>query len=85
MESRSYYGDGYQDVQHRQPSIENARRTLKWTPQVTLASAVERTLDFFLRQAAGVVDPGASVDSPGGLEVLEGTRGKTGSAAGRTP
>jgi UDP-4-amino-4-deoxy-L-arabinose formyltransferase / UDP-glucuronic acid dehydrogenase (UDP-4-keto-hexauronic acid decarboxylating) len=50
-ESGAYYGGGYQDVQHRRPSIRNAKRLLKWTPQVDLRASVEETLDFFLRQA----------------------------------
>jgi len=51
VESGAYYGAGYQDVQHRRPSIRNARRLLGWKPVVGLEQSVERTLDFFLRQA----------------------------------
>lgn len=51
VESRSYYGEGYQDVQHRKPSIRNARRLVSWTPVVELEQSVEQTLDFFLREA----------------------------------
>ena len=51
VESGAYYGDGYQDVQHRKPSIKNALRLLKWRPTVGLEEAVERTLDFFLKEA----------------------------------
>jgi UDP-4-amino-4-deoxy-L-arabinose formyltransferase / UDP-glucuronic acid dehydrogenase (UDP-4-keto-hexauronic acid decarboxylating) len=51
VESGSYYGSGYQDVSHRRPSIRNARRFLKWEPEVPLEQSVERTLDFFLREA----------------------------------
>jgi len=51
VESRSYYGSGYQDMQHRRPSIRNAWRLLNWTPAVGLEQSVERTLDFFLREA----------------------------------
>jgi UDP-4-amino-4-deoxy-L-arabinose formyltransferase/UDP-glucuronic acid dehydrogenase (UDP-4-keto-hexauronic acid decarboxylating) len=50
-ESRSYYGNGYQDVEHRKPSIRNAQRLVKWTPTIGLEQSVERTLDFFLREA----------------------------------
>ena len=53
MESRSYYGNGYQDVEHRKPSIRNAQRLVKWTPTVSLEQSVELTLDFFLREADG--------------------------------
>ena len=50
-ESRSYYGNGYQDVEHRKPSIRNAQKLVKWTPTVGLEQSVELTLDFFLREA----------------------------------
>ncbi|HUV64740.1 MAG TPA: bifunctional UDP-4-amino-4-deoxy-L-arabinose formyltransferase/UDP-glucuronic acid oxidase ArnA [Sedimentisphaerales bacterium] len=49
VESSSYYGSGYQDVQYRRPSIRNAKKLLGWTPTVDLEQSVEQTLDFFLR------------------------------------
>ena len=52
VESRAYYGTGYEDVQHRKPSIDNARRALKWNPTIPLEQSVAETLDFFLREAA---------------------------------
>lgn len=48
IESRKYYGNGYEDVQHRRPNIANARRYLDWQPRIALAESVERTLDYFL-------------------------------------
>ncbi len=51
MESTAYYGTGYQDLQHRRPSVRNAKRLLRWEPKVHLETAVSNTLDFFLRQA----------------------------------
>jgi len=51
VESRTYYGEGYQDMEHRKPSIQNARRLLDWSPDVELEQSVEETLDFFLREA----------------------------------
>lgn len=51
IESGTYYGVGYQDVQKRTPSIKNAQRYLDWTPKVGLEQAVETTLDFFLKEA----------------------------------
>ena len=53
VESMSYYGAGYQDMQHRKPSIRNAWRLLNWKPTVRLEQSVEQTLDFFLREAVG--------------------------------
>jgi UDP-4-amino-4-deoxy-L-arabinose formyltransferase/UDP-glucuronic acid dehydrogenase (UDP-4-keto-hexauronic acid decarboxylating) len=52
VESYSYYGAGYEDVRHRRPSIENARRLVGWKPVVDLAQSVENTLDYFLRDVA---------------------------------
>ena len=51
-----YYGSGYEDVQHRKPSIENARRLLKWNPCIPLERSVANTLDFFLREAVTAHD-----------------------------
>jgi UDP-4-amino-4-deoxy-L-arabinose formyltransferase/UDP-glucuronic acid dehydrogenase (UDP-4-keto-hexauronic acid decarboxylating) len=53
VESRAYYGSGYEDVQHRNPSIRNARRRLQWNPVIPLEQSVEETLDFFLKEAVG--------------------------------
>jgi len=49
IESHSYYGDGYQDVEHRKPSISNARKVLEWNPVIPLRTSVAQTLDYFLR------------------------------------
>ncbi|BBT69032.1 MULTISPECIES: bifunctional UDP-4-amino-4-deoxy-L-arabinose formyltransferase/UDP-glucuronic acid oxidase ArnA [Enterobacteriaceae] len=49
VESSDYYGKGYQDVEHRKPSIRNAKRYLDWQPTVEMQQTVEETLDFFLR------------------------------------
>jgi UDP-4-amino-4-deoxy-L-arabinose formyltransferase/UDP-glucuronic acid dehydrogenase (UDP-4-keto-hexauronic acid decarboxylating) len=51
VESRTYYGEGYQDMAHRKPSIRNAKRLLDWEPTVALEISVEETLDYFLREA----------------------------------
>lgn len=50
MDSGSYYGKGYEDVQHRRPSIRNARRLVDWQPVVGLRESVAGTLDFFLKE-----------------------------------
>lgn len=51
VESGSFYGAGYQDVQHRKPSIKNAMKYVSWKPVVSMEKSIEETLDFFLRQA----------------------------------
>ncbi|MBL5964639.1 bifunctional UDP-4-amino-4-deoxy-L-arabinose formyltransferase/UDP-glucuronic acid oxidase ArnA [Lelliottia amnigena] len=49
VESSTYYGKGYQDVEHRKPSIRNAQRLISWTPTVEMAKTIDETLDFFLK------------------------------------
>ncbi|EFB73930.1 Polymyxin resistance protein PmrI [Providencia rustigianii] len=51
IESASYYGQGYQDVEHRKPSVENARRLLNWVPTIDMKDTIDETLDFFLQGA----------------------------------
>lgn len=52
VEALSYYGPGYQDVEHRRPSIRQAQKHLGWSPEVELCLSVRRTLDYFLRETA---------------------------------
>lgn len=51
VESGAFYGKGYQDVQHRTPSINNAKKLLDWTPSINLEQSIATTLDFFLNEA----------------------------------
>ncbi|KRP58023.1 bifunctional UDP-4-amino-4-deoxy-L-arabinose formyltransferase/UDP-glucuronic acid oxidase ArnA [Pseudomonas trivialis] len=51
VESKAFYGTGYQDVAHRKPSIDNAKRLLNWAPTVEMSETIGNTLDFFLREA----------------------------------
>ncbi|WP_116964268.1 bifunctional UDP-4-keto-pentose/UDP-xylose synthase [Fastidiosibacter lacustris] len=44
----NYYGNGYQDVERRVPSIKNARKYLDWSPKVSMEEALQRTLDYHL-------------------------------------
>ena len=55
VRSEKYYGKGYQDIMTRVPSIERARRLLRWEPRIPLDEAIHLTLDFYLRGAG----PGA--------------------------
>ncbi|MGQ9920980.1 MAG: bifunctional UDP-4-keto-pentose/UDP-xylose synthase [Desulfobacca sp.] len=45
-----YYGQGYQDIFTRKPSIANAQRYLGWTPRTDLATSLKITLDAFLAE-----------------------------------
>ncbi|WP_163935665.1 bifunctional UDP-4-amino-4-deoxy-L-arabinose formyltransferase/UDP-glucuronic acid oxidase ArnA [Paraferrimonas sp. SM1919] len=49
IESKTFYGDGYQDVSHRKPSVKNAKRLLDWEPTHATDVQVEKTLDYFLK------------------------------------
>jgi UDP-4-amino-4-deoxy-L-arabinose formyltransferase/UDP-glucuronic acid dehydrogenase (UDP-4-keto-hexauronic acid decarboxylating) len=53
VESRAFYGAGYEDVQYRRPSIRLAQRLLDWHPRIPLEQSIEETLDYFLQQALG--------------------------------
>jgi len=47
-EASEYYGTGYQDVDRRVPSIENARKYLDWSPTTSMQDALKQTLDYHL-------------------------------------
>jgi nucleoside-diphosphate-sugar epimerase len=50
VDARQYYGEGYQDIQTRTPSIARVRETLGWEPKVGLREALSRTLDAFIEE-----------------------------------
>ncbi|GJM06476.1 MAG: NAD-dependent dehydratase [marine bacterium B5-7] len=50
VDAAKYYGEGYQDVDARVPSIENAKKYLDWAPTIDLATSLKRTLDFHLAE-----------------------------------
>lgn len=45
--SKEFYGEGYQDIDFRVPSIEKARE-LGWEPKVDLDTALKKTLEYYL-------------------------------------
>ena len=49
VSSADYYGNGYQDILTRVPSIRRAREALGWQPRVTLEEGIRRTLDYYLK------------------------------------
>jgi UDP-4-amino-4-deoxy-L-arabinose formyltransferase/UDP-glucuronic acid dehydrogenase (UDP-4-keto-hexauronic acid decarboxylating) len=63
VESDSFYGPGYQDVEARRPSMRNARRYLDWVPSIGLEQAVDDTLDYFIQAVMSASEAG-----PGRLE-----------------
>ncbi len=50
---QDYYGQGYQDIVSRKPSIDKARQLLGWEPQTDLKTSLKITLDAFLEEAKG--------------------------------
>jgi nucleoside-diphosphate-sugar epimerase len=48
VKSGDYYGEGYQDIQTRVPSIINAEKYLGWKPTTDLKTALRKTLDYHL-------------------------------------
>ncbi len=50
---RDYYGEGYQDIITRTPSIAKARELLGWEPKTDLKTSLAITLDAFLAEAKG--------------------------------
>ena len=45
--SESYYGSGYQDMQHRVPAIANTRSELGWEPRVGMKDALALIFDAY--------------------------------------
>ncbi len=52
IDAKSYYGEGYQDVNLRVPSISHARQYLQWEPKTDLNVGLAKTLDFYLAPTA---------------------------------
>jgi len=48
VRSGDYYGEGYQDIQTRVPSVKNAEKYLGWRPTTDLKTALRKTLDYHL-------------------------------------
>ena len=51
VNSKQFYGEGYQDIQTRTPSIRRAKEILGWEPKVPMKTALKKTLDAFLAEA----------------------------------
>ena len=56
VSSKDFFGQHYQDTQHRVPSIENAKKYLGWEPTISLQESMLKTLAFHLSpaQRAGI-------------------------------
>jgi nucleoside-diphosphate-sugar epimerase len=47
VSSETYYGSGYQDMQHRVPAIDNTRSELGWEPRVGMKDALRLIFDAY--------------------------------------
>jgi nucleoside-diphosphate-sugar epimerase len=48
ISGREYFGEGYQDVPHRVPSIKRAKEILQWAPEIDTETSIKKTLDYHL-------------------------------------
>lgn len=46
--AEDFYGEGYQDVSFRVPSIKKAKRLLNWEPKTGLEDALRKTIDYYI-------------------------------------
>lgn len=49
--SKDYYGEGYQDIDRRVPSIAKAKKIIGWKPVVDLDTALKKTLEYYIETA----------------------------------
>ncbi|MBU0744917.1 MAG: bifunctional UDP-4-keto-pentose/UDP-xylose synthase [Gammaproteobacteria bacterium] len=47
--SQTYYGNGYQDISLRVPSIKRANDILGWEPTTTVDEALKKTVEYYLK------------------------------------
>lgn len=62
VDADRFYGEGYQDLVHRRPSIRKARRLLGWEPKVDLDAALRLTLRSFLSEGEAARDGAVAVE-----------------------
>lgn len=48
VDAEHYYGEGYQDVEWRMPSISNAQQRLNWQPHIDMKTSLKKILDYYL-------------------------------------
>lgn len=49
VSGKQYYGDGYQDVKLRVPSIKKAESALSWSPVVNIKDGLRKTLTYYFK------------------------------------
>ena len=48
VDEKDFYGEGYQDVSFRVPSIIKARSLLGWEPKTDIKTSLKKTVDFYI-------------------------------------
>lgn len=48
VDAKQYYGEGYQDITLRVPSIRQAQKYLLWAPRINMEKGLRQTLDYYL-------------------------------------
>lgn len=48
VDEKRFYGEGYQDVTFRVPSIQKASRILGWKPRHDIQQTLKKTIDFYI-------------------------------------
>ena len=56
-----YYGNGYEDVKDRVPSVAKAKRLLNWEPETSLEDAVRMTVEASLSENGLLTSAGGSL------------------------
>ena len=51
VDEKDYYGEGYQDVSFRVPSIKKAESILGWKPKADLHTALKKTIDYYINSS----------------------------------
>jgi nucleoside-diphosphate-sugar epimerase len=52
--SGTFYGNGYQDIGRRVPSIKKARSMLGWEPRIDVDTALKKTVEYYLDTNVGI-------------------------------
>ena len=56
IDHEKYYGEGYQDILSRRPSVKKAKELLGWTPKTGLEQALSDTVDYYLEEMRHLKD-----------------------------
>tara|TARA_B100001063_G_C16747376_1_gene548322 strand:- start:201 stop:1202 length:1002 start_codon:yes stop_codon:yes gene_type:complete len=46
---KSFYGKGYEDIEHRAPDVSKIKKYLKWEPKYNLDYSIRKTIDYYIK------------------------------------